>query len=177
MWRAFTEYGNYRWIDIIEPLLESYNNTVHSSTNFRPNDVNLGNESIVRENLYPRISQPKEKPKFKIGDLVRISRKDNLFRKGYEMGWTYEIFIVAKVKKTTPITYSLKAFDNELIDGSFYKEEMQKVDKSSERYPIERIINKRTRNGVVQYRVKYLGYDHSFNEWVNESDLTSVHNA
>ena len=177
MWRAFTEYGNHRWIDFIDGLLDSYNRSVHSATKFAPNNVSPANESIVRANLYPRVPPSKEKSKFKVGDLVRISRKDNVFRKGYAMGWTFEVFIIAEIKETTPITYGLKSFDNEPIAGSFYKEEIQKVDKTDNVYPIERIINKRKRGVVVEYRVKYKGFDHSFNEWVKESDLMPVHNA
>lgn len=176
MWRAFTEYGHHRWIEFIDDLLKSYNSSVHSATKFAPNDVTPANEKTVRKNLYPTISNNK-RPKFKVGDMVRISRKDNIFRKGYAMGWTFETFIVAKVKSTTPTTYALKSLDNEPISGSFYPEEMQKVDKTDNIYPIERIVNKRTRNGVVEYRVKYLGFDHSFNEWIKESDLYPVHNA
>ena len=170
MWRAFTEHGNNRWIDFIDKLLKSYNESVHRSTKFAPNDVTTANESIVRANLYPAVNSVK-RAKFKVGDTVRISRKDNVFRKGYAMGWTFEIFIVAKVKDTIPITYGLKSFDNDPISGSFYTEELQRVDKSDNVYPIERIINKRTRDGVVEYRVKYMGFDHKYNEWIKESDL------
>ena len=177
MWRAFTEYGNNRWIDFIDKLLESYNTSVHSSTTFAPNNVTPVNEAIVRANLYPKTVDQRTKTKFKVGDLVRISRKDNVFRKGYAMGWTFETFTVAKVKETKPTTYGLKSFDNEPVSGSFYSEEMQKVDKSNSIYQIERIINNRTRNGAVEYRVKYMGFDHSFNEWVKKSDLYPVHDV
>ena len=176
MWRAFTEYGHHRWTQFIDDVLESYNSSVHRMTKFAPNDVTPANENKVRANLYPKTTA-KGRSKFKVGDLVRISRKDNIFRKGYAMGWTYETFIVSQIKDTIPITYGLKSFDNEPVSGSFYHEEMQKVDKSDNVYPIERIVNKRTRNGVVEYRVKYMGFDNSFNEWIKEADLYPVHDA
>ena len=173
MFRAFTEYGNHRWISWIQKLVESYNNSVHSATKFALNAVNPSNEHLVRKNLYPPAKKEtqKMKPKFKKGDFVRISRKDNVFRKGYKETFTYEIFQVDKVKPTTPTTYQLKSLNSEPVNGSFYQQEMVKVDRSDNIYPVEKILNKRKRNGVTQYRVRYQGFDNSYNEWVKESDL------
>ena len=47
----------------------------------------------------------KQKPKFKIGDKVRISKyKRKTFHKGYTSNWTEEIFTVDKIQYTYPIT-------------------------------------------------------------------------
>ena len=176
MFRAFTQMGSYRWTDFIDSLVDSYNNSKHRSINMSPNDVTLANESIVRNNLYPKPTKAvrKVKPKFKKGDLVRISRKDNIFRKGYKETYTYEVFKVDKIKNTVPITYGLVSFNGENIAGSFYPAEMQKVDKSNNVYPIENVIKKRLRDGVLEYRVSYKGFDSSYNEWVKASDIFPV---
>ena len=57
MYRTFTARGGHKWIDILEDLVNGYNNTRHSSTKFAPNDVNEENEHYVRENLYPQIKK------------------------------------------------------------------------------------------------------------------------
>ena len=38
--------------------------------------------------------------KFKIGDVVRISKYKNIFAKGYTPNWSEEVFVIKKVKKT-----------------------------------------------------------------------------
>ena len=35
-------------------------------------------------------------PKFKIGDIVRISKYKNIFAKGYTPNWSEEVFVIKK---------------------------------------------------------------------------------
>ena len=55
----------------------------------------------VKSSLY--IGSSKEindkDPKFKIGDVVRISKYKNIFAKGYTPNWSEEVFVIKKVKK------------------------------------------------------------------------------
>ena len=67
------------------------------------------NENAVYYNLYGDMTQLSSKPKFKIGDKVRISKyKRKVFDKGYTPNWTEEIFLIDKIQSTNPITYILK---------------------------------------------------------------------
>ena len=66
------------------------------------------NSKNVYENLFPPTEFKLRKPKFNIGDRVRISRKYKDFRKGYLPNFTEEIFIISKVLKTNPITYKIR---------------------------------------------------------------------
>ena len=173
MFRYFTSIGSHRWIDILQNLIDGYNNTKHSSISMAPNNVSTSNENKVREILFPKIKKLKEhtKPVFKVGDSVRITRKKGVFEKGYEMRWSWEVFEVNKVKNTYPVTYGLSDYKGEEILGSFYKNELQLVDKSDNIWPIEKIIRKRQRSGQVEYLVKFLGYPEEANTWVKHQDL------
>ena len=74
------------------------------------------------------MEQVSSKPKFKIGDKVRISKfKRNVFDKGYTPNWTEEMFTIDKIQHTNPITYKLKDLNNEEIQGSFYEAELLKA--------------------------------------------------
>ena len=55
MYRAFTAQGNHRYIDILHKLVDGYNDSKHRSIGMSPNEVNHGNENIVRKMLYPRV--------------------------------------------------------------------------------------------------------------------------
>ena len=75
------------------------------------------NESAVYYKLYGDMKQLSSKPKFKIGDKVRISKdKRKVFDKGYKRNWTEEIFLVDKIQSRNPITYRLKDLNNEEIE-------------------------------------------------------------
>ena len=40
------------------------------------------------------------KPKFKVGNHVRISKYKNNFTKGYTQNWSEDVFVVSKIKDT-----------------------------------------------------------------------------
>ena len=52
MWRYFTANGTNRWIDILDDLILSYNDSYHRSIKCKPNQVNKSNEAQVYQNLY-----------------------------------------------------------------------------------------------------------------------------
>ena len=86
------------------------------------------NESTVYFNLYGDMEQLSSKPKFKVGDKVRISKyKRKIFDKGYTPNWTEEIFLVDKIQSTNPSTYMLRDLNNEEIQESFYEPELLKA--------------------------------------------------
>ena len=83
------------------------------------------NESIVYYSLYGDMEHLSPKPKFKVGDKVRITKcKRKVFNEGYTPNWTEEIFLVDKIQSANPITYRLKDLNNEEIQGSFYEPEL-----------------------------------------------------
>ena len=67
------------------------------------------------------------KPKFKVGNHVRISKYKNIFAKGYTQNWSEEVFVVSKIKNTVPWTYVVSDLNGEEITGSFYEKELQKT--------------------------------------------------
>ena len=176
MFKYFTSRGTHRWVDVVQDLVNGYNQTKHSSTSFAPNDVVPANEDKVRKKLFPEVIKVKEhkKPAFKVGDSVRITRIKGVLEKGYEMRWSWEVFKVIEVKDTYPVTYSLSDYKGELIQGSFYKSELQLVDKSEDIWPIEKILRKRKRGGLTEYLVKFLGYPNEANTWIKHQDLFNV---
>ena len=71
-----------------------------------PASVTLYNSAKTRENLQQRYGNHViRSPKYGVGDLVRVSHAKNVFAKGYESGWTLEIFKKStrqkKKKRTT----------------------------------------------------------------------------
>ncbi|GFU40437.1 chromo domain-containing protein [Trichonephila clavipes] len=75
---------------------------------------------------------------FMAGDIVRLSKARKTFRKGYLTRWTEETFRIYKRERdiypTIPPTYTLQDFYSKEIEGRFYNEELQKIDKSTNDY-------------------------------------------
>ena len=66
-----------------------------------------------------------KKPKFSIGDKVRISKyKRQVFDKGYTPNWTEEVIVVDDILMTKPVTYRIVDLLSEQIKGSFYEKEL-----------------------------------------------------
>ena len=168
MWRKFTELQTRRWVDMLDDLVDEYHNTVHRSIGMKPIDVDKSDEYDIRQKL--KVEAGVGKIKFKIGDKVRISRLKGIFEKGYLPNWSHEIFEVVKIIKDNPVRYKLKDIAEEIIDGSFYAEELQKT-KLPNMWLIQEVLRKRTRDGKKQIYVKYIGMDSKYNRWIDEEDI------
>ena len=128
------------------------------------------NEMKVLQNIINKHTViPRRKPKFKIGDKVRISRIKATFEKGYLPNWSEELYIVDNVLITSPVTYKLKDTMGEEIQGSFYEQELQKS--IQEVYRVEKVIRKKKIDGVEQALVKWSGYSEKHNQWIPVKDL------
>ena len=125
-------------------------------------------EAKVFWNLYGDLP-PMQRPRFRVGDKVRITKKKSTFEKGYTPRWTEEVFTISQQLNPQPPTYRLKDFNGEEIQGSFYEPELQHTDQ--EVYRIEKVLRRRTRNGVKEVFVKWKGYPTFFNSWIKKSDM------
>lgn len=174
MWKYFTNYHTYHYLDVLDKLLHSYNHTYHSSIKRSPSEVTKDNEREVWQTLYKDLNNAKRKPcLFKVGDTVRVSKQKLTFEKGYESNWTEEIYIVTECVQRIPVVYRIKDLLDEPIQGTFYAQELQKV-RLKEEFTVEKIIKKRTRKGRLEYFIKYSGYPDKFNQWIPSTQLFSI---
>ena len=171
MYKQFTVQGNTIYIDILPQLLKKYNNPKHSSTLFTPIEGSKKkNSAVIYFTLYSNMVGD-EKPKFKKGDKVRISKyKRKVFDKGYTPNWSEEIFIIDVIQHTNPITYRLKDLNNEKIKGSFYEPELLKTEQ--EIFRIDKVIRRDYKKKKAL--VKWIGYSDDFNSWVELKDLKNI---
>ena len=127
IWKEFTARDTKRWVDILPGLIKRYNNKVHSTIKMTPVAASKKkNETQIRKFAFgekPR--KKKHKPKYKVGDIVRISRWKGTFEKGFAPNWSTEIFMVRTVFPTIPPMFQLEDMGGEEIEGSFYHEELQ----------------------------------------------------
>ena len=75
-----------------------------------------------------------------MGDTV-ISKVRGVFDKKYEQSFTDEVFTITHCLLRSPPAYRLKDFDGEIIEGSFYEAELQKVKEIKDKlYHVEEIL-------------------------------------
>ena len=172
MWKYFSANNTKRYIDILQKLIDKYNNTKHSSIGMKPTVAREPSSyQHVFENLYAKNTKERRKePKFHLGDKVRIMKKKKHFEKGFTPNWTEEIFTINKVKSTKPPTYIIQDLIGETIKGSFYEAELQKTNQDT--FRIDKIVKKRTnKEGIKEAYIKWKGYNNNFNTWLPVSSL------
>ena len=101
LYNYMTAIGKNIYYDVLDDVVNKYNNTKHSTIKMKPIDVGNNKRVYVDDHN-------KKRSRFKVGDGVRISKFKNIFAKGYTPNWSSEIFIVDKVNDTVPYTYNLK---------------------------------------------------------------------
>ena len=99
--------------DMLDIIVNKYNKTVHRSINMKPVDVTSDFYAEYKEDFNVT------KPKFKVGDPVRISKHKNIFAKGYTQNCSEQVFVVSKIKNTVLWTYVISDLNGEKIAGSF----------------------------------------------------------
>ena len=121
LYKHMTATGKNVYYDVLDDIVNKYNNTKHSAIKMKPIDVGDNNKRVY-------VDEHNEKgSRFKVGDRVRISKFKNIFAKGYTPNWSKEIFIVDKINDTVPYTYNPKDLNNEEVVGSFCDRELQKT--------------------------------------------------
>ena len=160
MWKEFSVNGSYCWINIIDTLTKTYNNSKHRTIKMKPSKVNTTNEKQILTKIYDNI-KIHFAPKFKVGEFVRISKYKHVFDKGYTPNWTTEIFKITKIQHTNPVTYLLEDYQKTPIKGGFYELELQKT-KFPDTYLIEKVLQRKK----DQLLVKWLGFTPEHNSWI-----------
>lgn len=168
LYKLFSLHGHYQWLgQNLDSVVKNYNNTTHRITKFKPIEVNKENQMVVKSNII-KTQKPKivRKPKFQLGDHVRISKYKGDFYKGYTPNWSTEIFDIVKVNNTHPPTYHLEDKHKQRILGSFYEYELQRTN-FPDLYLIEKVLKRKGRKLFV----KWLGLSDEENSWVDKNAL------
>ena len=133
IFKHMTAFSKNIYFDVLDDIVNKYNNTVHNTIQIKPIDV--------ISDFYTEYNEDSNetKPKFNIGVHVRISKYKKIFAKGYTQDWS-QVFIISKIKNTIPWSNVITDSTGEAITGAFYEKELQKT--SHEKFRIEKVINR-----------------------------------
>ena len=99
----------------------------------------------------------------------------NRFHRGYQPSFRNEQFETVEVRTRMPIPmYILKSLnDGEVILGGFYAEELQVI--KGDVFKMD-VLKRRTLKGRKQIFVRWVGFDDSHNQWIDEEAVTNTYN-
>ena len=129
--KIFYKRKSNKWIDVIEQVIENYNNTPHRAHGFKPVDVTDENREAVYKKLYPTQTISVVCKLF-VGDTVRKIREKTHFEKGYTQNWSDELFVIESVQSDDrKCWYKLKTLNNEKIPGIYYYYQLNLVSRNA----------------------------------------------
>ena len=120
----FMEDKGDKYIHKLTQFVTTLNSWRNCSIDLIPKNVKNSDFLSI---LYSKPLREFRKPKFKVGDRVRISKFDWPFRKGYKPQFTKEVFEIVAISSKKPPTHTIKDEQDETIRGKFYQKELIKV--------------------------------------------------
>ena len=172
LYRLFSELKTLNWLKYLVQVVDGINHSYCRITKMRPIDVNFKNAQAVWENVFGKelTFEQGTASKHNVGSNVRMANYKETFDKGYLPNWSDEILTVAKVKRAKPDTYKVKDDKDEMFEGNFYAEDLGKTRKDAKTTYRIKVLKKRTRNGIREYYVKFIGYTDP-PQWIPEKDI------
>ena len=177
IYKICAQQRTLNWITTLDKAMKIYSSAYHSTIKMSPSEAEKAeNQSELVQtyvNKYAAAEKSPQKPKFKVGDTVRIFYKRHAFHRAYDENFTREYFTIAEVLDNLPvIRYTLKDYSGEPITGSFfqnelvaYKHSLNGADDFWEGNAIAERTNRRTKK--KEYKIRWVGWPEKYDEWVD----------
>ena len=177
LYKIMAQKKSLRWVDFLDHAMKIYLNRKHRTIGMSPVDGDKDkNEKKIRKiylKRYLKSNIKKRRPKYKIGDTVRICAERGNFHRGYMEDFTREHFEISKVMLNLPFPrYKIKEYNGDEIVGTFFENELVKyIPHKDKLYDIDIIKERKNKKGEKEYLVHYIGWPKSYDEWKNARDL------
>ena len=103
MGKYFTSLDKPIWYDILDDIVENYNNTVHSSIKQTPNSVNKKDEQRIISKARKKTNMIlKSRKPLEVGDRIRVPLSKDLFSKG-EPSFSSKIYTITEISQNGAI--------------------------------------------------------------------------
>ena len=173
--------------DVLDGALETYRNRYHSTIKMSPmqaeDPINHAKIRRIYVKKYAKVEGKWKKPKFKVGDTVRISKTRSAFHRGYYENFTTEVWRVKKVLDNLPYPRYIVEDERgeELINNILNENELVKyVPSTTKEYLIDYIVSEtpvmKLVNGkkVKCVKVRWKGYTEKFDTWEPAANIRDL---
>ena len=98
--------GNADWLSELPSVIKQYNNTIHHSTKMTPIQAS---KKINERKVYSNLKDKREiqKPKYKLGQLVRTADIKKVFSRGDSTNYSYKLYTITEVIHDTIPSYRI----------------------------------------------------------------------
>ncbi len=167
--RYMTYYSDENWLRVYKSIIESYNNTPHTSlNNIAPNEVNSKNVGELLAFMLKKVKSPLKEHIFQVGQLVRIVSLKSSFAKASKHTHTDELFRIVEASQGYPKTYKIEDMTGETIIGSFYGKELQLAEKDAVDH---KRVGKAINTGKDRYKVHFKNWPQKFDTILSKKEL------
>ena len=105
LYKHMTAINKNVYYDVLDDVVNEYNNTKHNTIKMKPKDVKNDNNRVYIDEYN------KKSARFNVNDRVRISKFKNIFAKGYTPNWSNEIFVINKINDIISSFYDLQNYN------------------------------------------------------------------
>lgn len=180
LYKLMSAHNSHEWTKFLDDAMRIYLNRKHRTIQMTPleaeKDENQPKLQVLYQMKYVKAGEKVKKPKYKIGDSVRIWKDRGQFHRGYMEDYTREYFTIVKVLNNLPVPrYKIKEQNGENVIGSFFEDELVEYNSSPNvNHEIEKVIKARGKGRKKEYFVKFKGWPDSYNEWVKASNIVNI---
>ena len=125
------KYLEEKWTWVYLPKLQDFVKTINTRVN---RSINISPHRVTKAHVPYLIAlgnRVRQRPRYLVGDFVRIRKQIQVFDKGYTQNFSDEVFRIKSLETTNPPTYSLVDANEEVILGKFYESELVKIHNGS----------------------------------------------
>lgn len=177
-----TSTENERYVHILDDIVKGYNNRRHRIIQMTPNQAErTRNHNDVRRALsiyYDKSRNRAVKPKFKVGDWVRVKNVRGKFFRSYQQTFGWLIYEIIKVHAHMPRPmYEIRNSANEVMADKYYQEELQLVGgEDGELFKVHSVIGRRRnpRTRAAEVKVRWEGFVENTGSWIPASSLENI---
>jgi transposase InsO family protein len=185
IYKHFTAWKTRRYVDVLQDIVDGYNQSYHRTIGRRPADVVTEDDA---KEVWRRVYYDSKEAQLRPADrrvhavnadheYVRLSKVKGAFDKGYIPNWGREHYEVVYMRPQRrggmprPV-YKLKDTMGEDIEGACYPEEIQHIpEPATHIIEVERVLRQRRVDKQAEYLVKFKGWPHKFNRWLTKPEL------
>ena len=179
LFKLMSSKNTKHWVDVLQHVTKSYNNTIHSAIERTPASVTKEIENALWSEQYSLLKPAIVKQyRIKVGQWVRLSHLRKIFTREYQEHWTRETFKVVKRRKRNGLPlYSLQDWAGDDVEGFFYEEELQPIILADNpEYKIEKILKTKGSGKNKQHLIRWLGWNKKFDSWINADSVKDIQN-
>ena len=93
--KAVFEKGRADWLSVLPSVIKQNNNTIHHSIQMTPIQAS---KKVKEKEVFSNLEDNREiqKPKIKLGQLVRTADNKRVFSKGDSTNWSYKLYTITE---------------------------------------------------------------------------------